>query len=166
MLLNPVSTLCWCLLSCCCYSVIAQHATWLYRRSSPTFVSSVYTMGLLSTVTTSAYNIPDNIATRDFNIPSSEVFQSSTSWAIHESRYNLSTSPGTGGRPRRSCLVIINFLLLIGGIEVNPGPCTTNHNTNELVFRLFNVRSAVNKNALIHDVIFHNNLSCLALTET
>ena len=35
-----------------------------------------------------------------------------------------------------------------------------------LVFGLFNVRSAVNKNALIHDMIFHNNLSCLALTET
>ena len=145
MLLNPVSTLCWCLLSCCCYSVIAQHGTWLHRRSLPTFVSSVYTTGLLSTVTTSTYNIPDNITTRNFDIPSLEVFQSSASWAVHESRHNLSTSRGTGGRPRRCGLVIINFSLLIGGVEVNPGPYTTNHNTNELVFRLFNVRSAVSK---------------------
>ena len=65
-------------------------------------------------------------------------------------------------RPRKT--VFLAFLLLIAGIETNPGPATTS--TSATNFGLINARSIVNKTALIHDVISDNRLDLLAVTET
>ena len=54
------------------------------------------------------------------------------------------------------------FLLLIGGVESNPGPtCISKINMG-----VVNARSIVNKAALLHDVIKDNRLDLLAITET
>ena len=57
------------------------------------------------------------------------------------------------------------LLLLIGGVEINPGPTvpTVQPSVN---FGLLNARSAKCKAALIHDVIADSKLDLLALTET
>lgn len=54
------------------------------------------------------------------------------------------------------------FLLLIGGVERNPGPSSQ----SKINMGLVNARSIVNKTALIHDVIEDNRLDFLAVTET
>src|SRR6267154_1394597 len=56
----------------------------------------------------------------------------------------------------------LDFLLLIGGVERNPGPT----NVLKTNMGLVNARSMVNKTALIHDVIKDNRLDFLAVTET
>ena len=56
----------------------------------------------------------------------------------------------------------ILLLLIIGGIEVNPGPSSSLN----LTFGLLNTRSVVNKAPLLHCLIADNDLSFLALTET
>ena len=64
---------------------------------------------------------------------------------------------------RRSRLNLSMLLLLIiGGVEVNPGPSPS---TN-LTFGMLNVRSVVNKAPLLHSLITDHDLSILALTET
>jgi Reverse transcriptase (RNA-dependent DNA polymerase)/Endonuclease-reverse transcriptase len=76
---------------------------------------------------------------------------------------------------RRRRLGLLYFLLLIGGIEQNPGPPTPTNGLRpnnsatlhqSLNCGLLNVRSAVQKSALIHDQIETNNLDLLVLTET
>ena len=59
--------------------------------------------------------------------------------------------------PRRRFPVYI--LLLMAGIERNPGP-------PRIHFGLLNVRSAINKSALIHDMVVSNNLDFTFFTET
>jgi hypothetical protein len=54
--------------------------------------------------------------------------------------------------------VVISLLLLLSGVERNPGP--------NLSFGVLNVRSAVTSGPLIQDIIISNNLDILALTET
>ena len=54
---------------------------------------------------------------------------------------------------------LVALLLLLGGVESNPGPAAA-------VCGLLNARSVVNKAAVIHDVIADNKLAVLALTET
>ena len=51
-------------------------------------------------------------------------------------------------------------LLVIAGIETNPGP------TNVLQMGLLNVRSMVNKGPLVQDIIVSQKLDVLAVTET
>ena len=60
--------------------------------------------------------------------------------------------------------VLLVWLLLMGGIEQNPGP--TSASSSVLNLGLVNARSMVNKAALIHDVIKDNRLDMLAVTET
>ena len=60
--------------------------------------------------------------------------------------------------------MFISLLLMMGGIEPNPGPA--NSKSLSLNVRLINARSIVNKSALIHDVIKDNRLDLLAVTET
>ena len=60
------------------------------------------------------------------------------------------------------CSAQIASLLLIGNVEPNPGPQC--HGT--ISFGLLNARSAVNKAALIHDVISDHHLDVVAVTET
>jgi len=72
-------------------------------------------------------------------------------------------------RPHRSTSgVLVALLLLLGGVELNPGPTTSARLTprDTLPLGVFNVRSARRKAALIHDVIDDHRLDALALTET
>src|SRR5206468_274945 len=57
---------------------------------------------------------------------------------------------------------VIFALLFIGGVEPNPGPIRS----SPLKAGLLNVRSAVNKAAVIHDIIDSEGLDVLVLTET
>jgi len=73
-------------------------------------------------------------------------------------------------RPSRGQL-IITLLLLMSGLESNPGPSTSNAESNKssprtLVFGSLNVRSAVKKGALIRDLIESHNIDILAACET
>src|SRR5277367_4179580 len=66
--------------------------------------------------------------------------------------------------PHVSYHPILSFLLLLGGVEPNPGPApilAPRHNAG-----LLNVRSAVNKAALLHALIDGEKLDFLAVTET
>lgn len=65
-----------------------------------------------------------------------------------------------GHRSSHSRKICIIILLLISGVESNPGP------TDKINIGLINARSIVNKSALIHDVIKDNRLDLLAVTET
>ena len=58
------------------------------------------------------------------------------------------------------------LLLLLGGVESNPGPAAAAAAPSSIVCGLLNARSVVNKAAVIHDVIADNKLAVLALTET
>ena len=64
-----------------------------------------------------------------------------------------------------SNLWLLSLLLLSGNVESNPGPLTPSSKTGISLGSL-NVRSAVNKAPLIHDIIADNNLDLLSLTET
>ena len=54
------------------------------------------------------------------------------------------------------------LLLIIGGVEVNPGLSSSLN----LTFGMLNTRSMVNKAPLLHSIITDNDLSILAITET
>ena len=54
------------------------------------------------------------------------------------------------------------LLLIIGGVEVNPGLSSSPN----LTFGMLNTRSVVNKAPLLHSLITDNDLSILAITET
>ena len=60
------------------------------------------------------------------------------------------------------------LLLLLGGVELNPGPTISARSTprDALSLGVLNVRSARHKAALIHDVIDDYRLDALALMET
>ena len=59
--------------------------------------------------------------------------------------------------------MFLAFLLLIAGVESNPGPeNTSSFATN---FGLINARFMIQKTALIHDVISDNRLDLIAVTE-
>jgi len=62
---------------------------------------------------------------------------------------------------------LLSWLLIIGNVERNPGPCSTSMlNSSQCSFGLMNARSAVKKAALIHDVIADYRLDLTAITET
>jgi hypothetical protein len=66
-------------------------------------------------------------------------------------------------RPHHSrSSALIALLLLISNVEPNPGP----QRQSAINFGLMNVRSAVHKAALIHDVIRDHHLDLIAVTET
>lgn len=89
--------------------------------------------------------------------PRAELFRVPLNWlCCRSSRYYFKL----GLRPKKSRLLVV-MLLLISGIEPNPGP-----QSSTSVLGLLNVRSMVNKAALIHDVIKDNKLDMLAVTET
>jgi len=62
----------------------------------------------------------------------------------------------------------VALLLLLGGVELNPGPTISARSTprDALSLGVLNVRSARHKAALIHDVIDDYRLDGLALMET
>jgi len=62
---------------------------------------------------------------------------------------------------------VVAILLLLGGVESNPGPqATAAADKSTTPFGLLNARFAGHKAALIHDVIADHRLDVLALTET
>jgi exonuclease III len=80
---------------------------------------------------------------------------------------------------KSTATVVVAFLLLIAGVESNPGPslstiakgqpavvsgsCAFN---DSIILGCFNVRSVQSKSALIHDLIAENNIDILSLQET
>ena len=87
--------------------------------------------------------------------------------AVNDRRLLLTTT-GRFYRPcrRRSpSAMLVALLLLLGGVETNPGPSAADAQTGVTV-GLLNARSAVHKAALIHDVVADRSLDVLALTET
>jgi hypothetical protein len=62
-------------------------------------------------------------------------------------------------------MVFVALLLLIAGVEQNPGPIQRVQ-LPQLSVGLINAQSVVNKTALIHDLITDNSLDLLAITET
>jgi len=79
----------------------------------------------------------------------------------------LFTTSGHICRPcrRRSPSAVLVVLLLLGGIELHPGPAAPITPTG-VVLGLLNARSAVDKVALIPDTIADQKLDVLVLTET
>lgn len=73
---------------------------------------------------------------------------------------NIAIKPKPVKFPSR--IPFLPLLLFIGGIEANPGPVTESH----IRVGLLNVRSAVQKAALIHETIHDKKLDILILTET
>jgi len=77
----------------------------------------------------------------------------------------------TAGRIFQPCrrrslpAVLVAMILLLGGIETNPGPAASTARSG-VAFGLLNARSVVHKAALIHDVIADHQLDVLTLTET
>ena len=70
-------------------------------------------------------------------------------------------------RPGRSpTAVVVALLLLLGGVETNPGPPNVASPRPALQLGVLNARSAVNKTAIIHDVISDFRLDMLAVSET
>ena len=67
---------------------------------------------------------------------------------------------------RSSSAVFVALLLLLGGVESNPGPAAAAATPSSIAVGMLNARSVVNKAAVIHDVIADNKLAVLALTET
>ena len=68
-------------------------------------------------------------------------------------------------KPTTGCrkTIFVTLLLLIGGIEQNPGPTKS---SSLLKMGLINARSIINKSALIHDMINETRLDLIAVTET
>jgi len=68
---------------------------------------------------------------------------------------------------RSPAAVLVALLLLLGGVETNPGPpnYTSSPASAALRIAILNARSAVNKTALIH-VINDHRLDLFAVTET
>ena len=65
--------------------------------------------------------------------------------------------------PKKNVIQLIATLLIIGGIETNPGP---NFNGKCINFGLLNAHSVGHNAAIVHDVISDNKFDVLALTET
>ena len=78
---------------------------------------------------------------------------------VHAQRTSLYFFGHKSTRSRKACLITI--LLLISGVESNPGPSNQHVNMG-----LINAWSIVNKTALIHDAISDHDLDLLAITET
>ena len=73
----------------------------------------------------------------------------------------LLTGPPFHYRRRTRSNLATLLLLVIGGVEMNPGPSSAS-----LAFGVLNTRSVVNKASLLHSLISDNDLDILALTET
>jgi len=61
--------------------------------------------------------------------------------------------------------VFVVALLILGGVELNPGPPVASM-SDVMRLGVLNVRSAVNKAAQVHDIIDSHNLDLLVLTES
>jgi len=87
---------------------------------------------------------------------------------VHDRRlHSTADSIFRPNRHRSPAAVVVAILLLLGGVESNPGPpAVAAADKSTMSFGLLNARSARHKAALIHDVIADHRLEVLALTET
>ena len=85
-------------------------------------------------------------------------------WSFSLNKWPLLTLTGPPFHCSRRTRLNLSMLLLliIGGVEVNPGPSSSPN----LTFGMLNTRSVVNKVPLLHSLITDNDLSILAITET
>ena len=68
---------------------------------------------------------------------------------------------------KSSSAVFVSILLLVAGLEPNPGPPTAAAGIDRRIrFGLFNARSAVRKAAFVRDVIADHALDVIAVTES
>ena len=119
-------------------------------------------IGMLSVLDRPAVTPPS----AEFITPSAASFPVSASLLVSMPLYTL--FPSRTRVAVGTSQSILLALLLIGGVEPNPGPqrAPTNRPVRKLQFGLLNVRSAVNKAAEIHDIIESHHLDSLILTET
>ena len=62
--------------------------------------------------------------------------------------------------------VSLLMLLLLGGVELNPGPAQQSKQTDSIRVGTLNARSAVHKGPLIRDIIDEHKLNVLIITES
>lgn len=62
--------------------------------------------------------------------------------------------------------MLASLLLLLSGVEPNPGPQPSYHRPESLNIGALNARSAVRKGALVRDLIETNSMDLLAVCET
>ena len=92
---------------------------------------------------------------------SSDLFDLPLSWlCCRTGEYFFHPAP-----PRSRKRAFVAILLLMAGVERNPGPAQESK-IRQLNVGVVNAQSIVNKAALIHDVIQDNSLDLLAITET
>ena len=116
------------------------------------------------TTNTCSWFFPSECSKDTFNTSSisAQLLPHVHSSLLHPRRVIL-TRPGQG---------FFMLLLLLGGIEPNPGPTpgSSGHHvpssTHPLRGALLNIRSAVNKASLLHDCIYTSQLDFICLTET
>ena len=89
-----------------------------------------------------------------------------TSFARHCLRLPAAREFYVPRRSRSSRAVVVALLLIIGGVQPNPGPTAHGNNDGLINLECLNVRSAVNKSAEIHSIIADHNLDLLSVTET
>ena len=100
--------------------------------------------------------------------PSAPVVSVSSSLSRLTADRRLLSMAGRAFKPRthRSPpAVLVALLLLLEGVESNPGPAAAAAVPSSIVCGLLNARSVVNKAAVIHDVIADNKLAVLATSE-
>ena len=121
---------------------------------SPDHISRTY--GLINS---SFHSYPSDFAENEYIFQQPHI----SSYLIPSNRWPpflLAGPPFYCRRKSRSNLLVL-LLLLISGVEVNPGPLPAGS-----CLGVLNVRSAVNKAPLLHSLIADNDISILALTET
>lgn len=121
-----------------------------------------------SGLVTSRYAGPTFVTHERTPLPVAIVVSSSLCPLVSDRRLHFTADSVYRPRSRRSAAaVFITLLLLLGGVESNPGPpSATTAYKSMMSFGLLNARSARHKAALIHDVIADHRLDVLAVTET
>ena len=111
--------------------------------------------------------------------PASCVYICATLFTPHRNTMlSLNSRPYRPHELKSTATVVVAFLLLIAGVEPNPGPALTTVTNrqpaasgsssfnNSITLGCFNARSVQSKAALIHDLIADNNIDILAIQET
>lgn len=117
------------------------------------------------------WSVAPEIVTHDWSL---STYVSPTLFNI-DRRLLFNTDGSSIFKPRRNHSHHAAFsalLLLLGGVETNPGPAvklrakSASAKDTAVTIGCLNCRSAANKTAVIHDLISDNNLDVLFLTET
>jgi hypothetical protein len=126
----------------------------------------LFALGLLTvtTITTTTPGTADTTASLFISLAGpGHVRVSSAVYRCADARLLFVTDGARMFLPRPRPLVnavFVALLLVLGGVELNPGPAAP------LALGVINARSAVQKAALLHDVITDHRLDLLVVTET